>query len=403
MDANRFMKVAVKTPVVMVSGDFVPHGGMDAGNWALAKHLADRPDLEVHLVAHRIHADLAGHPGVRFHRVPKPLRSNLLGFPLVALKGRSVARGLRGRGVRWLVNGGNCRGDDVSWIHYLHAVHAPVSSGSVMSRAFTQTAHRLFLDCERRWLVRNRLLFANSERTRADVLAHYPIDAHSIQVVYYGADPSRFGVGGEGDREVVRKELNIPNDASLAIFVGALGDRRKGFDLLYEAWKERLAQGGGRAVLAVVGAGRELPAWQARCESDRIAAGFRFLGFRKDVERLLRAADLMIHPARYEAYGLAVQEALCCGVPVMVSSGAGVAERFSPELRPLLLDLSQGAAGIAQAIQRWSGHEGEFRWHAGVLGERIRRWTWDCMAREIASRWLEGREKSAASEGCVSA
>lgn len=383
------MRVETTTPVIMVSGDFVPHGGMDAGNWALARHLADRSDLELHLVAHRIHADLEGHPRVHFHQASKPLRSNLLGFPLVALKGRSLARRLHHRGVRWLVNGGNCRGNDVSWIHYLHAVHAPVSNGPLISRAFTQMAHHLFLDCERRWLQGNRLLFANSERTRTDVLAHYPMDPRAIEVVYYGADPSRFGVGDAGDRESVRKELQLPANAVLAVFVGALGDRRKGFDLLYEAWKQRLSEGGSSACLAVVGAGRELPIWRAWAENDRVAGGFRFLGFRKDVERLLRAADVMIHPARYEAYGLAVQEALCCGVPVMVSSDAGVAERFSPELRPLLLDLSQGAAGIVEAIRRWSGREQEFRTHAQTLGEQIRRWTWDCMARAITSRWID--------------
>jgi len=37
---------------------------------------------------------------------------------------------------------------------------------------------------------------------------------------------------------------------------------------------------------------------------------------------------VLVSPVRYEAYGLNVQEALCCGVPAIVSACAGVAERY---------------------------------------------------------------------------
>ena len=52
-----------------------------------------------------------------------------------------------------------------------------------------------------------------------------------------------------------------------------------------------------------------------------------------DVPNLLRAADCLVAPTRYEAYGLGVHEALCCGLPGIVSADAGVAERYSPELQ----------------------------------------------------------------------
>ena len=48
------------------------------------------------------------------------------------------------------------------------------------------------------------------------------------------------------------------------------------------------------------------------------------------------ACDLLIHPARYEAYGLAVHEALCRGLPALVSATAGVAERYPEDLGQLL-------------------------------------------------------------------
>ena len=36
----------------------------------------------------------------------------------------------------------------------------------------------------------------------------------------------------------------------------------------------------------------------------------------------------MVHPARYEAYGLGVHEAICRGLPAIVSAGAGIAELY---------------------------------------------------------------------------
>ena len=77
---------------LLVSGDFVKTGGMDRANYALASYLADRGDV-VELVAHRVASDLLARPNVVFHRVPKPLRSYLMGGPLLDRAGRGPRPG----------------------------------------------------------------------------------------------------------------------------------------------------------------------------------------------------------------------------------------------------------------------------------------------------------------------
>ena len=42
--------------------------------------------------------------------------------------------------------------------------------------------------------------------------------------------------------------------------------------------------------------------------------------FAADVAPVIAAADVLVHPARYEAYGLGVHEALCRGLPAIVSA-----------------------------------------------------------------------------------
>ena len=110
-----------------------------------------------------------------------------------------------------------------------------------------------------------------------------------------------------------------------------------------------------------------------------------FLGYRTDVPALLAAADLLVHPARYEAYGLAVHEAICSGVPAIVSSAAGVAERFPPDLHELLIEDVDSAADLCARFRRWRANADEFTRRTRAFGEQLRTRSWDDMARDIAA------------------
>ena len=51
-----------------------------------------------------------------------------------------------------------------------------------------------------------------------------------------------------------------------------------------------------------------------------------FLGFRQDVDRLYRAADIFAFPSRSESFSLVLLEAIASGLPVVTASTAGAAE-----------------------------------------------------------------------------
>jgi glycosyltransferase involved in cell wall biosynthesis len=369
---------------VLVAGDFTPLGGMDCANYALARYLAGRAGHEVHLVTHRAWDDLAGRPNVRVHRVARPRGSHLLGMPLLARAGRRWARRLVPRGTRVVVNGGNCAWGDVNWVHYVHAAWAPVPEGGPVRRAKAAAAHCYFRATERARVRRARWVLANSQRTRAELIERLGLPAERVHTVYYGIDPDRFRPPSDAARAAARHRLGWGGDDRPAVaFVGALGDRRKGFDTLLAAWRTLAGRPSWDARLVVVGAGAALAAWQARAQAAGLGHSVQFLGFRADVPAVLAACDLLASPTRYEPYGLNVHEALCCGLPALVSASAGVAERYPPELHALLLPDPEDAAELARRLRAWRDAGRAHDPAVAALGRCLRARTWDHCAAEI--------------------
>jgi glycosyltransferase involved in cell wall biosynthesis len=133
----------------------------------------------------------------------------------------------------------------------------------------------------------------------------------------------------------------------------------------------------------VIGAGAELSKWQHDATVSGISSRVSFLGFRTDVPDLLRAADCLVAPTRYEAYGLAVHEALCCGLPALVSATAGVAERYPPELQELLIPDVEDVEDLVIRLQKWRQATEYYRRLVISLTNELRKYTWDDMAKDI--------------------
>ena len=369
-------------PYLIVTGDFVKTGGMDRANYALARYVAER-GAETHLVAYRVAPELEAMPNVITHRVRKVMGSYLAAGPLLSRVAKKWAKLINRRGGSVVTNGGNCRFVDINWVHYVHAAYRRPSSSALLSTLKNRAAHLHFVVQERDVLPRARMLIANSNRTRQDAIEKLGIDGAKIHTVYLGTDPAEFRPGTAGDRARVRRKIGLPADYPVVLFVGALGDSRKGFDIAFRAWQSLCADSAWDAHFAVVGRGAELPIWKRRASESGMNDRIHFLDFRTDVPDIMRACDAMIAPSRYEPYGLAVHEALCCGLPAIVSANAGVAERYSKELADLLIPDPENALDLAARIRLWKANPEFFRNAAEALSAAMRAYTWKDMAAKI--------------------
>jgi glycosyltransferase involved in cell wall biosynthesis len=369
-------------PYVIVTGDFVRTGGMDMANLALASYLAER-GVELHLVAHRVDTGLSAYSNVRVHSVSKPLNSYLLGGPLLNYVGRTWASKIAARRGRVVVNGGNCSWSDINWIHYVHAAYTPQVSGQALYRLKTDIAYRNALTSERATLARARLVLCNSYRTRQDIIEHLGVAEDRVNVVYYGSDPKRFSPITPEERSEARDKLGLRKERPLVAFVGALGDRRKGFDTLFKAWQMLCADKSWDCDLAVIGAGAELNEWKRRTRENDLMGRIRFLGFRQNVHEVLAACDALAHPARYEAYGLVVREALCRNVPALVSAASGVAEHYHDGLRQLLIQDPNEPDEVRERLWNWRRNMDAIKERVAPLSRSLRDHTWEAMATQM--------------------
>lgn len=367
---------------LIVAGDFATTGGMDRANLALASRLARR-GAPTYAVGHRLESE-QDQASIHWIRARRPWGRHLLGAPILDWTGRRWAQRL-GPNVHVVVNGGNCLAPNaVNWVHYVHAAYQPPIA-SLRRRIW----NRRQLRAERIALTqRARRIVVNSQRTRQDLLDHYEVDPSRIAVCYYGIDAERFRPLDPEERQRSRVALGIDPATPTAAFVGALGDDRKGFATLAEAWAiaDRESKGLWDARLLVIGTGSTLPTWRARGETEPWGRSVRFLGFRTDVPQLVGACDLLVSPTRYEAYGLNVHEAISQGVPALVSASAGVAERFPSALaQDWLLPDPRDAQDLARKLMRWrEGLAAAKRGFEG-LAQTLRSRSWDDCADDFVN------------------
>lgn len=365
---------------LIVTGDFVRTGGMDRANYALADYLSRTGEV-VHLVGHRADPTLVERPNVEFHRVPKIAGSYFLSSPLLNRRGQEWSRRLGVRSGLTLVNGGNCLLPAVNWVHYVHAAYRPTRPGSFSRRMLQRWKVREYERTERDALAMSKLIIVNSQRTKTDLVQRLEIPEDQIRLVYYSVDLDAFYPADPGERAATREELQWSGERKYVLFVGSPSDPRKGFETVLEAWKSLDAKTHDELTLAVFG--RFEPKLEQEINAAGLGRSIQFFGLRSDLGRILRASDALVSPTRYEAYGLGVHEALCCGLPAFVSSDAGVAERYPESLSEFLLSDPSDAGELTRKLKQWHAAPEANRNKWLGLADTLRSYSWDDASRTI--------------------
>ena len=392
---------ASREPWVIVAGGFHWRGGIDRANAEFALQLS-RWGVTLHLVAYQVDDQIAGRENVHCHIVRRPCGSFLLGEAGLHRRGVRVARAVLQNhpGARVLVNGGNCPWGDLNWVHSVHAAWRCCDRRApIWFRLKNRLTKALFLHWERRSVKKARIVIANSEQTRLQIIERYRIDSERVRTIYLGSDRGVSPVTPE-ERRGARIRFNLPQDAPVVLFVGALSyDNNKGIDTLLTAWRQLRNSHDWDAQLLVAGGGGAVRSWMNWCRDMGLTDGVHFLGFTNQVGECLAAADLLISPVRYEAYGLNVQEAICRGIPTMVTKSSGIAERFPQDLRDMLIEDPEDAAGIANQLLAWRSQIPSWKLRIDNFRQQLCGHSWRDMTERILELVDGSRQRDGAAIG----
>jgi UDP-glucose:(heptosyl)LPS alpha-1,3-glucosyltransferase len=196
---------------------------------------------------------------------------------------------------------------------------------------------------------RLQAVVCNSEMVRQDILRHYPQTRAQLRVIPNGVDIARFAATGERRERgrAMRASLGIAAERPLFVFIGS-GFERKGLAGAIRALPNTQAH----AHLVAVGRDSRMRHYKRLARRMGVGGRVHFVGAQDDVRPYLWAADALVHPALYEAFGMVIIEALAAGVPVLASNrtGAALAAVGDPHTGALFDALD--SAALAHAMNR---------------------------------------------------
>lgn len=206
---------------------------------------------------------------------------------------------------------------DIVHTHLVHAdvigalaPRAPVVSSKHNPDPFRAGPWRYI---ERALALRTRRIVAISDAVRRFSVERVGLPPARIDVVHYGLDslPEPWGEN---------PALPIPDGAPLLLCVARLAPQ-KGVDVAVRA----LPQLPG-ATLLVLGEGPERPRLEELARELGVAERTLMPGRVGDVAALYRRCDAVVHPARWEGFGLAMLEGMLAGKPVVAANAASAPE-----------------------------------------------------------------------------
>jgi len=160
--------------------------------------------------------------------------------------------------------------------------------------------------------------------SRGYLSAHLP--ASRLRQIANAVETDRFRPALPGERQALRRELGLPPDLALLLFVGFFS-RDKRPDAMYRAWSE-IARRDAGAALVMVGATRAVhgevdttlaPLIREQAARDGVADRLFFVEATTAIERYFRAADVYVLPSVREGLPLALIEAMSSGLPCVAS------------------------------------------------------------------------------------
>jgi glycosyltransferase involved in cell wall biosynthesis len=215
------------------------------------------------------------------------------------------------------------------------------------------------------------------------IIAASPQTADRLRAILGSRVPITIAPNGI-DLDTIR---SVPPDpaATDLVAVGRLLSHKR-LDMLLDA-VTLLHAGGTPVTCRIIGTGPEQTSLHARAQALGIGHAIDFrhdVAEQKDLYALVKSARVFVAPSAREGFGIAVLEALACGVPVVTTSAPDNLAQHLAAGSPGSIVCDPTAAAIAAAVARLLGQASPAGDGAGLTSSWLAGYTWDAITSLVA-------------------
>ena len=205
-----------------------------------------------------------------------------------------------------------------------------------------------------------------------------------IFLMPYAVDNARFAAASQltqDARHRLRANFGVSDERPIVLFAAKFQARKRPDDLLRAA--AILARDGIPFHLVVIGSG-EMEAQLRALAAAQLGSGrVHFAGFinQSAMPQAYAACDVFVLPSEEEPWGLAVNEAMCTGLPVVASAGIGCVADLVHEGRNGRIFAAADIRGLAEALRPLLIDPGLRQRMGAASRDIIARWSYaECQA-----------------------
>jgi glycosyltransferase involved in cell wall biosynthesis len=189
--------------------------------------------------------------------------------------------------------------------------------------------------------------------------------SEKIEVIHSAVDASAYN--STLSKWEARKVLDVLPASPLLCVIGQLIPR-KGHHILLDGLPSLKNKFKDIRVL-IVGSGPHRSRLEAQVRKLDLGGCVQFMGFRSDISTILRASDMLVHPALREGFANVGLQAMASGIPVVTTSVGGMPEMVQHEITGLVVPPGDSKS-LAQAIEELLSNPGRCSM-MGRLGQDI--------------------------------
>jgi glycosyltransferase involved in cell wall biosynthesis len=207
-----------------------------------------------------------------------------------------------------------------------------------------------------------------------DVILSLGIPGERITLTPYSVDNDWWiQQSSHVDRAATRAAWGVSANDAVILFCAKLQPWKRPADLLRAFAKANLSN----ALLVFAGEGPLRPQLESEAITLGVSSRVRFLGFvnQSQLPAVYTSADLMVLPSEYEPFAVVVNEAMCCGCPVVASDHVGAARDLVVPIAPQFVFPCGDSDALAAILKGVFSVPAQLQSVARAAREHIRTWS----------------------------